>query len=272
MKIAVIGGDERMLVAARLFRENGFRCETAALGSGSEEIKAALCGAAAAVLPLPCEKGGMLNCPMSNDKINIGDIFAAGEAHTLFIGGKLPIKSDTFADYAENEEFLLLNAAATAEAALMLALKESRKSLFDSQILVIGYGRIGKALVRLLNAFGADITLAARRSENRLSARLAGAKAVATSELYTAIKRADIIFNTVPETLLTEHELSNMQSEGFIIDLASGNGGCDKRFAENAGIKLIHALALPGKHFPETAGRAVYNAALSILCERGLSV
>ncbi len=270
MKIAVVGGDARMLAAARLFGENGFETATAALGEGSAGIKNALCGAAAAVLPLPYEKGGILNSPMSNEAINIDDVFAAAEGGTLFIGGGLSQRGGDFADYAVREDFLLQNALITAEAAVEIALRETKSTLFGAKILIIGYGRIGVQLTRLLTAFGASVTVAARRSESRLLAELSGANSADVTDLAKQARTAEIIFNTVPQLMLGEKALKKLKSKTLIIDLASGAGGCDKAAAEKLGIRLIHALALPGRHAPEAAGKAVFKAVTEILCERGL--
>lgn len=270
MKIAVVGGDARMLTAARLFSENGFETVTAALSEGSAETKNVLRGAAAAVLPLPCEKDGILNSPMSNKKINIADIFAAAEGGTLFIGGKLPQKGQNFADYAERESFLIRNAAITAEAAVGLALQSTSSSLFGAKILIIGYGRIAVQLLRLLLPFGALVTVAARRAESRVLAELSGASAIDTSELKKALPSASIIFNTVPNPLLNEKDLALIKSGVPIIDLASGTGCCDQADAKKANANLIRALALPGKHAPVSAGEAVFEVALEILRERGM--
>ena len=62
--------------------------------------------------------------------------------------------------------------------------------------------------------------------------------------------------------------LENMAKHTVIIDLASPPGGTDFALATEMGIKTIHALGLPGKVAPVTAGRilaAFYPALLADL-------
>ena len=117
MKIAVIGGDERMSTVARLFRKSGFDCITAATGNQANNVFEAIKDSAVTVLPLPCQKGGKLNAPTSNEEIYVDDIFAAGSGKTLFIGGMLPSDLPQSEDISLREDFLLKNAVLTAEGA-----------------------------------------------------------------------------------------------------------------------------------------------------------
>ena len=55
----------------------------------------------------------------------------------------------------------------------------------------------------------------------------------------------------------------------LVIDLASLPGGTDFDAAEALGIRAEHALALPGKCAPDTAGALIAQTVLTILEERG---
>ena len=79
-------------------------------------------------------------------------------------GGRLP---DTLAagelsprvtDYYEDEALQLRNAYLTAEAALMTAMELTDCTLRGTHVAVLGYGRIGKYLSRLLCGLGASIS------------------------------------------------------------------------------------------------------------------
>ncbi|MBO5768191.1 MAG: hypothetical protein J6R49_06630 [Clostridia bacterium] len=271
MKIAVIGGDARMLAAAKLFRKSGLECAVSALGDGSRTVSEALRGADVAVLPLPCEKNGFLNTPLSEEKITLAELFGNAEEKTLFIGGITEQKSERTVDYAIREDFLLSNAIITAESAIKLALCERRATLFGARATVVGFGRIGSLLTRMLNALGASVNVVARRSESLISAKISGASPFSFEDIGTACRGADLIFNTVPKTVIGGEVLSELGKDCLIIDLASGEGGCDKKAADSLRVRLIHALALPGKHFPESAGRAVFESVCAILRERGLA-
>jgi len=258
-----------MIAAAELFKRDGADVVCAFLGEDDIQPEA-LRDRDAIILPLPYEKGGRLNSPMSDRAIGIGEILAAGNADTLFIGGGLPQQNGSFIDYAKREDFLIANAVPTAEGAIEIALRESNITLNGASVLVLGFGRIGKYLSGLLSSFNAKVTVAARKSEALTLARISGYRTAGISDMHAAISEADIIFNTVPAIVFGESECSFVKNRIPFIELASSPGGIDEISAKNHGVNLIKAPALPGKTASLTAGRIVYDVVLSILRERGL--
>ena len=63
--------------------------------------------------------------------------------------------------------------------------------------------------------------------------------------------------------------LEKLPRGALVIDLASLPGGTDFDAAEALGIRAEHALALPGKCAPDTAGALIAQTVLTILQERG---
>jgi len=78
-----------------------------------------------------------------------GKTFIAGSINTdvYDIAKKNDIK---IIDVLEDEEVVTLNTIPTAEGALQVAMEESDITLHGSNCLVIGYGRIGKVLSKML--------------------------------------------------------------------------------------------------------------------------
>ena len=58
------------------------------------------------------------------------------------------VSGDNVFDYTKNERFAAENAFYTAEAAVCIACQNSDLSLVNSNVLILGYGRIAKALHR----------------------------------------------------------------------------------------------------------------------------
>jgi len=79
-----------------------------------------------------------------------------------------------------------------------------------------------------------------------------GAQAVDFLDLEDEIKRAEIIFNTVPHQILDRDMLEKVAKDTVIIDLASIPGGTDFEYAQMLGIKAILAPGLPGIVAPKT--------------------
>ena len=57
---------------------------------------------------------------------------------------------------------------------------------------------------------------------------------------------------------------------GKLLDLASLPGGVDFDAARSLGVKTVHALSLPGKTAPRTAGEDIADTIISILERRGV--
>ena len=64
----------------------------------------------------------------------------------------------------------------------------------------------------------------------------------------------EAIINTIPVKILKGEKLKLLHPECFVLDLASKPGGIDYNDAINYGVKHMHALGVPGKVAPKTAG------------------
>lgn len=171
-------------------------------------------------------------------------------------------------NYLDNEEFAILNAIPTAEAAVEIAMKNINYALFKSNVLITGSGRIAKVLAKILKGFESNITIAARNKNDLTWFNINGYKTANINNIQKYIADNNIIFNTIPSMIIDKNKLDVINSDTLIIDLASKPGGVDFNYAEYKGIKTIHALALPAKYSPVTAGEILAKATLDILKER----
>lgn len=231
------------------------------------------------ILPLPASNDGVtLNAPFFRGTVTLESLVTAVKEDGIVFGGKLSSAvKETFTsrgieviDYLDREEFAIMNAVATAEGAVQIALEEQPVIISGQKTLILGMGRIAKALIRLLSGFGADITAAARKYPDLAWAEVFGCRSVHISELSecSALKEADIIFNTVPCQIIQREQLEKVKKDCLIIDLASKPGGLDFNAASQLGIRAIWALSLPGKTAPVSSGRIIGRTIANILCER----
>ncbi len=278
---AIIGGDKRQLYCARSLSDDGYAVALGGFDRVSDmknveiitPFEAALMSEII-ILPLPCFNAkGLIPAPFSKEDLSMsGELISAMKGKRIFCGmkGRLesvcPQLSTDAYDYYEREEFAVCNAVATAEGALEIAMRSFEGTINGAKCLVCGYGRIGKALSSLLKSMGADLTVSARKPSDLAWIELSGVKAVRTDELYKQ-EGFDIIFNTIPAKILSCVLLAKIAIHSIIIDLASGDGGVDKYAAERLGITNIHALSLPGKAAPKTAGEIVKKTIYHILEE-----
>ncbi len=277
----VIGGDKRQLYCARALSDDGYIVSLGGFDSIKEmrnveittPFEAALMSEII-ILPLPSVGAdGKIPAPFSGENIELSnDLLKAMKGKRVFCGFSERLKkaSPTLTaeifDYYEREEFAVANAVVTAEGALSLAMQNFEGTLNGSKCLVLGYGRIGKSLTDMLTALGAELTVSARKPSDLAWISSKGAKAVKISRLHE-LDAFDIIFNTVPALILDSLLLAKLASKALVIDLASGKGGVDFYSAERMGIDTVHALSLPGKCAPKTAGEIVKNTIYHILEE-----
>jgi len=163
-------------------------------------------------------------------------------------------KEIVYFKYMDDEEFVLKNAYLTAEGALAYIIENTDMSLKNMPVLVLGYGRVGKSLNRILKNNGAAITVATDDMNEYALASAFADKAIALKEITDGIECYKVIINTVPKIILKGDILKLINKNCFILDLASKPGGVDFPAAESLELKCIHALGVPGKFTPETAG------------------
>lgn len=281
----VAGGDLRQVyTAASLAKNNkvyaiGFDSNVM-LPEGIEHISLLSdmpCRADVIILPLPASQNGIfINTPLGRNNIPLTGLFSVLNENGVILGGRIDDKtkkifsgnSTEVIDYFEREELSVLNAVPTAEGAVQIAMEEMATTIFGQKILVTGFGRISKVLVRILCGMGADVTVTARKYSDLAWAEIYGCKGLHTSQLSEMAGDYSLIFNTVPSVLLGEEVLKMVNTETLIIDLASKPGGVDFEVARNLGLKVVWALSLPGKVAPITAGEIIASTVLNILKER----
>ena len=283
-KISVIGGDLRQLTLAKLLSGDGYDVSVFGFGKDSiseqfnieNDLKTAS-KADILILPMPVSIGkNILNAPFAENEICLSDVSENVPPHTLVLGGKLSeyvhdlFKRQKVIDYGEREELMIKNAVPTAEGAIELAISETPTTIAGSKCLVIGYGRIGKVLSKLLHDMRANVSVSARKHSDLAWISVNGCTPVHNRDIINSINEYDVIFNTVPALILDEKVLERINPDSVVIDLASKPGGVDFGKAKDLGLKVIWALSIPGKTAPITSGKIIKEAVSNILNEEGV--
>lgn len=166
---------------------------------------------------------------------------------------KLEENKITYIDVMKEESLAIANAIPTAEGAIEVAMEMTDFTLHHSNVLILGYGRIGKVLSKMLHGIGANVFCEARKEKDIALIEAMGYNSVKLENLDEELSKMNVIFNTIPELILDKEKLAKMNPHTCVIDLASNPGGVDFVVAKELGINVIWALSLPSKVAPYTA-------------------
>lgn len=279
LNLWVMGGDQRQLHLSRLLSEDGHTVHLYALDTQhSVPDLSRVKRADGIIFPLPMtDADGAFNAPLSHTSYALTDIFSALSPSQFLCGGKISSSTQALAqqygltlhDYCAQEEFTIANAVPTAEGALQIAMEQLPITIHGSRVLILGFGRVGRITAQRFAALGARVTVAARRYSQLALARSMALGTEHLSHLTGWMCSYDLIINTIPALVLQRPQLEDLKPECLVIDLASQPGGVDKTAARSLGISVIHALGLPGKVAPVTAGRAIQRTIYHMLTEAG---
>lgn len=286
MKFAIIGGDLRIIKLAVMLAKEQNEISVYGLEKSEEiknnanikhcdTIKKAIENVEIVIGPIPFSSNGKtINMPFSDKEVTIREMMHVINAKVLIAGGITPdvyeMANDEYIeiiDIMKREELAVLNTIATAEGTIQIAIENTNKIIHGSEVLILGFGRIGKVLARKLAGLSAKVTCAARKDEDLAWIQAYGHKATNINSIGENLKQYDIIINTVPHIILNEEKLKYVKSECLLIDLASNPGGIDKKAVKNNQLKFVWALSLPGKVAPTTSAEFIKDTIYNIVKE-----
>lgn len=197
---------------------------------------------------------------LNNEDILIEDLISNIDKQVIFSGSisskikeKFISNNIKFYDVLDNDKIAILNAIPTSEGAILEAIEMSNTTLCSSNVLVMGYGNIGKILSKMLSGIGCNVYVEARKDKDIASIISMGYKEINLEDLDKYLYKFDYIFNTIPHLILDKNRLNLLKKDCCIIDLASSPGGIDFEHANSIGLKVKWALALPSKVAPKSA-------------------
>jgi dipicolinate synthase subunit A len=220
------------------------------------------------ILPIPFTRDGV---HLSKSDMKIESLFERDVGRGLYIGYDIPKKLCDFVeargsvviDVKRSESFLLKNASLTAEGTLGYILTNFNKLPRDLRIGIIGFGRIGRELTKLLLFLktGKLIIYTSTESkglflaENTVDTRLVNYTCPDT--VRHGFFDIDILINTAPKRLIGAMDLDDLKSAS-VIELASGDN-------MPKGLEYTPLMSIPANMYPESGGRVYYESAMENL-------
>lgn len=168
------------------------------------------------------------------------------------------------------DDIAIYNSISTAEATLQLAIEHTTYTIHGATVAVLGFGRVGMTIARLFHNIGAKTTVFVRKDGDIARIKEFGMQAAYISNLKDNIPPYSLCINTIPHLVINRRIIEAMNKNTLILDVASAPGGTDFKYAEELGIQAIHALGLPGKTAPKSAGQILANTILTLMKKNNL--
>lgn len=284
-RISLIGGDLRQIYLAKELNHRGHSVLSYASPHHlldksiiiGESLEKATQFGDIIILPTPVTKDGEHIISLEDNKsLTISNFCKELHKNHIVFGGNIPTLITKFCDlldipyydFMKIEKVAILNSIATAEGAIMEAIRQSSRNLHDSNCLVLGYGRCGSVLAHKLWGLHANVWIGVRNDLAMYGGISHGYQGLLLSQLKEKISQFDYIFNSIPEVILSHEILDELTPATTIIDIASYPGGLDYNYAENRQINAHLCLGLPGKVSPQSCGEILEESFTQIMKER----
>ncbi len=219
------------------------------------------------IFPIPISLDGIT---LNNNtvKLILNDIIDKIPTDALVITGGKTIRKSV--DIVNRDDFSYKNAVPTAEGAIALAMNSTDITLSESKILVTGFGRVSKILIKKLRGLCDDITVALRNKSDTALIETLGIKVIPIEKIAVNISSYNIIFNTIPYKIFDRETLSGADTNNLFIELASAQQGFDTTAINEFDLNYINAPGLPNKVAPKTAAYILAETIINILEEKNL--
>ena len=229
------------------------------LYDGECEIVESIEAADYIILPIPFTKDLI---HITGEDSLISDVINKCKNKTVFTGAVkssyIPLFQENnirIIDLMELDEVALLNAIPTAEGAIKKAIEETSITLHEANVMVLGFGRVGKILADKLKGLNANVFCEARSKKDLAHIQGLGYNVVELKNIEKHLKNMDVIFSTIPTLILDEARLKLLKEDTVIIDLSSSPGSVDFDVANKLNLKAYLELGIPSRIAPKSAAK-----------------
>jgi dipicolinate synthase subunit A len=255
MRILILGGDLRNEFLFKELSASGYEVDKFALRDCDQKTIRTQ-DYRLIIGPIPFSKDNIhVYTPLYSGAILISDFLQSISASSTLMTGSIPegmIVSCNHIDLTKNKWLYDESIIATSEGILQLLLDNIEYTINGSNILITGFGKVGKSISKMLKALNATIGIYSTNTaeQEEFQHSYAAGKIQDLSDY-------DIIINTIPAVIFTDTNLKTMRKDTLLLDVASFPGGIDRKYAENNSIAFINAPGIPGKKAPLSVAKAM---------------
>ncbi len=259
-KFLIIGNDKKMQACRDRLESRGF---TAVCCDG-DTSESDISFYNNIVLPIPTLANGLITgTRMSVDELKS----RLGKKQRVFYGN---LKYNPFGENSVsycNESFLVKNSRLTAQGALRLVLENVERDIYEIRAAVLGYGRCGRAICKLLKANGAEVVSVSRNAYSAALSENEKIPAIDYAEFFDKIGDFDVIVNTVPYNVLGDKSTEKLTGKNLYIEIASKPYGFNITETSKFNFRYILAESLPRRFTPVSAGANIADTVTEIIKE-----
>jgi len=156
------------------------------------------------------------------------------------------------------DDIAIKNNYITTEGIIETIVNKSELAIYNSRILIIGYGRLGQIIGNIFKSLKANITISCRHEKDILHAKINDFNVISNQFIINKINQFDFIINTIPYRIIDSVMIGKITNHDLlIIDVASNPYGIDHENAKNKGVNTLLLPGIPGKIAPKTAGEII---------------
>ena len=156
-----------------------------------------------------------------------------------------------------DEIFAVKNANLTAEGVLAIILEKTDKSIFDTKVLILGGGRIAKAMAVILKSLSVEYAIVSYNPVKFPSYYTIANKCYYRKGFLRDIDKFDVIVNTIPAKIIDDEIIAKINPKTIFIETASVKCLDD---TQKLNFEFLFSPALPQRYSAYTAGKLVFES------------
>lgn len=156
-----------------------------------------------------------------------------------------------------DEIFTVKNANLTAEGVLAIILEKTDVSIFECNILILGGGRIARAMASILNSLGVRYAIVSYNPIKFPSYYTISKKCYYRNGFLRDIEKYNVIINTIPAKIIDDAIVEKIAPKTVFIETASVKCLDDTKKLK---FDYLFSPALPQKYSAFSAGKLVYES------------
>ena len=261
MKVLIIGGDKRNLYMINSFKDKdldvtGFNMIDDIGNIPFEDIDISLYDVV--IFPVDgIHKDCSITTKFNDEQIIIPSNFFSKTKKGVYIfsGINTPIlqkmcKGLNYLKLLEYDDVVKKNGILTAEGIIADLIYNTPYSIYDTKILVLGCGNIGKPLINYLNNMGSTVYVGVKEYKDYMEQNNSF---FTNKDIKDYLNIVDIVINTVPDRIIDKEILSEIKNKPYILDVSSVPYGIDYDEAKKMDLNIKQLPGIPGKVSPKSA-------------------